>query len=101
LVFDSQSGIEGAEHGLGGFFAEALRSSQSTLMADRLKDRLDGKPVQTKRRKVDALGQFHESTFEKARKSPSVLLSFGFAAYGAATVGIRAIALVSFSIPAP
>jgi hypothetical protein len=44
------------------------------FMADWLKDRLDGKPMQTKHMKVVAIGQIHESTLEEARKSLSVPL---------------------------
>ena len=65
---------EGAEHGLVGSSAAALGPSQTTYMADWLKDRLDGKPMQTKHMKVDAIGQIHESTFEEARKALSVPL---------------------------
>ena len=65
---------EGAEHGLVGSLAAALGPSQSTFMADWLKDRLDGKPMQTKHMKVDAGGQIHESTFEEARKALSIPL---------------------------
>ena len=43
-------------------------------MADWLKDRLDGKSMQTKLMKVDAIGQIHESTLEEARKALSVPL---------------------------
>ena len=32
------------------------------------KDRMDGKPAQTRHMKVDVTGQVHESTFEEARK---------------------------------
>ena len=39
-----------------------------------LKDRLDGKPMQTKHLKVDANGQIHESTFGEARKTLSIPL---------------------------
>ena len=65
---------EGAEHGLVGSSAAALGPSQTTYMADWLKDRLDGKPMQTKHMKVDAIGQVHESTFEEARKALSIPL---------------------------
>ena len=65
---------EGAEHGLVGSQAAALGPSQTTYFADWLKDRLDGKPMQTKHMKVDASGQIHESTFEEARKALSVPL---------------------------
>ena len=49
--------------------AAALGPSQTAYFADWLKDRLDGKPMQTKHMKVDANGQIHESTFEEARKA--------------------------------
>jgi hypothetical protein len=65
---------EGAEHGLVGSSVAAMGPSQTTFMADLLKDRLDGKPTQTKHMKVDAIGQIHESTFEEARKALSVPL---------------------------
>jgi hypothetical protein len=65
---------EGAEHGLVGSSAAALGPSQTTFMADWLKDRLDGKSMQSKHMKVDAFGQIHESTFEEARKALSVPL---------------------------
>jgi hypothetical protein len=65
---------EGAEHGLVGSSAAAAGPSQTTYMADWLKDRLDGKPMQTKHMKVDANGQIHESTFEEARKTLSIPL---------------------------
>jgi pimeloyl-ACP methyl ester carboxylesterase len=65
---------EGAEHGLVGSSAAALGPSQTTYMADWLKDRLDGKPMQTKHMKVDAGGQIHESTFEEARRALSIPL---------------------------
>jgi esterase/lipase len=65
---------EGAEHGLVGSSAAALGPSQTTYMADWLKDRLDGKPMPTKHMKVDANGQIHESTFEEARKALSIPL---------------------------
>jgi fermentation-respiration switch protein FrsA (DUF1100 family) len=65
---------EGAEHGLVGSSAAALGPSQTTYFADWLKDRLDGKPMQTKHMKVDANGQIHESTFEEARKALSIPL---------------------------
>jgi dienelactone hydrolase len=65
---------EGAEHGLVGSSAAALGPSQTTYMADWLKDRLDGKSVPTKHMKVDASGQIHESTFEEARKALSIPL---------------------------
>ena len=65
---------EGAEHGLVGSSAAVLSPSQTTFMADWLKDRLDGKPMQTKHMKVDAIGQIHESTIEEARKALSIPL---------------------------
>jgi len=65
---------EGAEHGLVGSSAAALSPSQTTFMADWLKDRLDGKPMQTKHMKVDAIGQIQDSTFEEARKALSIPL---------------------------
>jgi hypothetical protein len=65
---------EGAEHGLVGSFAAALGPSQTTYMADWLKDRLDGKAMPTKHMKVDANGQIHESSFEEARKALSIPL---------------------------
>jgi dienelactone hydrolase len=65
---------EGAEHGLVGSSAAALGPSQGTYFADWLKDRLDGKPMQTKHMKVDAFGQIHESTFEEAKKALSIPL---------------------------
>lgn len=65
---------EGADHGLGGSAAAALGPNPMTYLADWLKDRFDGKPVQTKHMKVDATGQVHESTFEEARKALSIPL---------------------------
>lgn len=65
---------EGAEHGLVGSAAAALGPSPTTYFADWLKDRLDGKPMQTKHMKVDGIGQVHESTFEQARKALSIPL---------------------------
>ncbi len=57
---------EGAEHGLVGSSAAALGPSQTTFMADWLKDRLDGKPMQTKHMKVDAIGQVADPLSEEA-----------------------------------
>jgi alpha-beta hydrolase superfamily lysophospholipase len=65
---------EGAEHGLVGSNAAALGPSQTTYFADWLRDRLDGKSMQTKHIKVDAFGNIHESTFEEARKALSIPL---------------------------
>jgi fermentation-respiration switch protein FrsA (DUF1100 family) len=65
---------EGAEHGLVGSSAAALGPSQTTFMADWLKDRLDGKSMQSKHMKVDSIGQIHESTFEEARRALSLPL---------------------------
>jgi hypothetical protein len=50
------------------------KSGAFLYVADWLKDRLDGKPMQTKHMKVDAQGQVHESTFEEARKALSIPL---------------------------
>ena len=65
---------EGAEHGLVGSSAANLGPNQATFVADWLRDRFDGKPMQTKHMKVDANGQVHESTFEEARKALSIPL---------------------------
>ncbi len=60
---------EGADHGVGNSSAVALGPGTATFIAEWLKDRLDGKPMQTKHLKVDGAGQVHESTFEDARKA--------------------------------
>jgi len=65
---------EGADHGVGNASSVTLGPSPATFVADWLKDRLDGKPMETKHMKVDAAGQVHESTFEEARKSLSIYL---------------------------
>jgi hypothetical protein len=65
---------EGGERGLVCSSAAAPGRSQTTNMADWLKDRLDGMPMQTKYMKVDAIGQIHESTIEEARKALSIPL---------------------------
>jgi fermentation-respiration switch protein FrsA (DUF1100 family) len=66
---------EGADHGVGNANSVALGPSTATFIAEWLKDRLDGKPVETKHMKVDAAGQVHESMFEEARKSLSIYLT--------------------------
>ncbi len=63
---------EGADHGLGNAASAVLGPNSGTFLADWFKDRMDGKPLQTKHMKVDATGQVHESTFEEARKALSV-----------------------------
>ena len=65
---------EGADHGVGNASSAALGPSNLTFLAEWLKDRLDGKPMQSKHTKVDAGGQVHESSFEEARKALSVPL---------------------------
>jgi hypothetical protein len=62
---------EGADHGLGGAASAVLGPNPATYLADWFKDRMVGKPTQTKHMKVDATGQVHESTFEEARKALS------------------------------
>jgi len=64
---------EGANHGVGGSPATTNGPEPRTFIADWLKDRLDGKPMETKHMKVDAAGTVHESTFEEARKTLSLL----------------------------
>ena len=64
---------EGGKHGVGGVPSAENGPNPATYVADWLKDRLDGKPMQTKHMKVDAAGNVHESTFEDARKSLSLL----------------------------
>jgi alpha-beta hydrolase superfamily lysophospholipase len=64
---------EGANHGVAGSAATTNGPNPRTFIADWLKDRLDGKPMETKHMKVDAAGTVHESTFEEARKSLSLL----------------------------
>jgi pimeloyl-ACP methyl ester carboxylesterase len=64
---------EGANHGVAGSPATTSGPSPRTFIADWLKDRLDGKPMETKHMKVDAAGTVHESTFEEARKALSLI----------------------------
>jgi dipeptidyl aminopeptidase/acylaminoacyl peptidase len=64
---------EGANHGVAGSPATTSGPNPRTFVADWLKDRLDGKPMETKHMKVDAAGTVHESTFEEARKALSLL----------------------------
>lgn len=64
---------EGANHGVAGSAATVNGPNPRTFIADWLKDRLDGKPMETKHMKVDAAGTVHESTFEEARKSLSLI----------------------------
>ena len=64
---------EGTNHGVAGSPAATNGPNPRTFIADWLKDRLDGKPMETKHMKVDAAGTVHESTFEEARKSLSLL----------------------------
>jgi fermentation-respiration switch protein FrsA (DUF1100 family) len=63
---------EGADHGLGNASSAALGPNPVTFVADWIRDRMDGRPVQTMHMKVDATGQVHESSFEDARKALSV-----------------------------
>lgn len=60
---------EGANHGVGSSAATANGPNLATFAAEWLKDRADGKPVETKHMYVDAAGQVHESTFDEARKN--------------------------------
>jgi dipeptidyl aminopeptidase/acylaminoacyl peptidase len=64
---------EGANHGVAGSASTTNGPNPRTFIADWLKDRLDGKPMETKHMKVDAAGTVHESTFEDARKALSLL----------------------------
>lgn len=64
---------EGAEHGVLGSAAVANGPNVATYMADWLADRFAGKPTETKHMKVDAAGAVHESSFEDARKSLSLM----------------------------
>jgi alpha-beta hydrolase superfamily lysophospholipase len=64
---------EGANHGVAGSAATANGPNPRTFIADWLKDRLDGKPMETRHMKVDAAGTVHESTFEEARQALSLL----------------------------
>ncbi len=64
---------EGANHGVAGAASTTNGPNPRTFIADWLKDRLDGKPMETKHMKVDAAGTVHESTFEDARKELSMI----------------------------
>jgi cephalosporin-C deacetylase-like acetyl esterase len=64
---------EGANHGVAQAASTANGPNPRTFIADWLKDRLDGKPMETKHMKVDAAGTIHESTFEEAKKALSLI----------------------------
>ncbi len=63
---------EGGNHGVGGSAATVNGPNPRMFIADWLKDRLDGKPMESKHMKVDAAGVVHESTFAEARQSLSL-----------------------------
>ena len=54
---------EGADHGLGGSASSDLGPNPQTLIADWLKDRLDGKPMASQHTLIDMTGQAQASTF--------------------------------------
>ena len=58
---------EGADHGIGGASSVELGPNPATFVADWLKDRLDGEPMESQHILVDMAGQTHISSFEKAR----------------------------------
>jgi fermentation-respiration switch protein FrsA (DUF1100 family) len=66
---------EGALHGVIGSPAVTNGPNTATFVAEWIKDRFDGKPMQTKHMKVDAAGRVRESTFEEARKALSIDLA--------------------------
>jgi len=66
---------EGALHGVIGSSAVTSGPNTGTFIAEWIKDRFDGKPMQTKHMKVDAAGKVRESTFEEARKALSIDLA--------------------------
>ena len=54
---------EGTDHGLGGGSSADLGPNPATLMADWLKDRLDGKPMESQHILIDMAGQAQVSSF--------------------------------------
>ena len=54
---------EGADHGLGGSSSADLGPNPATLAADWLKDRLDGKPMESQHILIDMAGQTQVSSF--------------------------------------
>ncbi len=64
---------EGANHGVAQAASTANGPNPRTFIADWLKERLDGKPMETKHMKVDAAGNVHESSFEDAKKALSLI----------------------------
>lgn len=57
---------EGADHGLGGSSSVDLGPNVQTYIADWLKSRLDGKPMDSRHIWVDMAGQVHSGSFEEA-----------------------------------
>jgi len=64
---------EGADHGIGGSSSVELGPNPTTFVADWLKDRLDGKPMESRHILVDMAGQTHNSSFAEARRVQTTL----------------------------
>ncbi len=64
---------EGADHGIGGSSSVELGPNPATFVADWLKDRLDGKPMESQHILVDMAGQTHISIFAQARRGQTTL----------------------------
>lgn len=66
---------EGADHGMGDSSSAELGPNPATYMADWLKSRLDGKPMESKHIWIDMAGQAQESSFEEIRGQRPILAS--------------------------
>ena len=59
---------EGADHGIGGSSAAELGPNPANYLANWLKDRLDGVPMESRHIFVDLAGQTHVTSFDEAHK---------------------------------
>ncbi|MFB3092215.1 MAG: alpha/beta hydrolase family protein, partial [Dehalococcoidia bacterium] len=68
---------EGADHGIGGSSSAELGPNPANYLANWLKDRLDGKPMESRHVFVDLAGQTHGTSFDEAGRHNVVAASVG------------------------
>ncbi len=68
---------EGADHGIGGSSSAELGPNPANYLANWLKDRLDGKPMESRHVFVDLAGQTHVTSFDEAGRHNVVAASVG------------------------
>jgi len=66
---------EGADHGIGGSSAAELGPNPANYLANWLKDRLDGKPMESRHVFVDLAGRTHVTSFDEVARHHSVTAS--------------------------